>query len=411
MHENLIKQLGVTKTALFHLMNAINSGKVVPEDILSKFDEAVHKSQLLESAVALPQAAVRAVDSKSAAQRRDEFIKMHAKQPKEFDASVLGINGFPLPLKGYAEPNAFVPREGSDYVLRPDLLRVMIAWLLGGSMDSCLHFFGPTGSGKTSFARRVAELLNIPVLSYTCNQDTDMDHLLGHYVVNESGGMVWKDGPVTLAVRAGWWVQLNEMDYASPAVLAGLNDIMEGRGFYLTATNEFIEFHPDARIMVTSNTSGMGDQTGGSYVGTQQQNLAFLDRLESIPVDYMDSAAEVSLVQMDLGPLANILPELAPRLVKVATQIRAQYMGENAASSALEVTMSTRALRRWARKILLFKNIASKGEDPIQFALGLALTNKCTRPTQHAIANLVTAEVGAWASLTKPSVAAAATGT
>lgn len=391
----LMTMLGVQKTTMKILATAMVEGRVDPEALAAKFDEIVMRSNVLSLATTTTSRG----DGKTARQRRQEFIQLHSKPVKQHDASVLGINGLPVPLKGFAERNAFVPNVGDDYVLRPEMLRIMVAWLLGGRMDSCLHFFGPTGCGKTTLPQRVAELLNIPVLSYTCHERTELADLIGHFVVNDNGGMVWKDGPITLAIQAGWWVMLNEIDYASPAVVAGLNDIMEGRGFYIPETSEFVEFHPDARILVTSNTSGLGDQTGGSYIGTQQQNLAFLDRLESVQVDYMDAGLEVKLVEKDLGVLSTLMPHLAMKLVNVAGKIRQQYMGTSGAQSAIEVTMSTRALRRWARNILLFKDWHKAGIDPIQYALGLSLTNKASAPTQQAIAAVVQLEVGAWSNL------------
>ncbi|MEA3643572.1 MAG: AAA family ATPase [Lamprobacter sp.] len=252
---------------------------------------------------------------------------------------------------------------------------------LGGTATVC---WCPRRCGKTSLIRQVAARLHWPVQEVTCHGRMELSDLLGSFQLsNASTRFVY--GPLALAAREGHLLILNELDLMDPAELAGLNDIVEGAPLVIAQNGgELIRPHRKFRVIATGNSVGAGDQTG-LYQGVLRQNLAFLDRFRVLRVSYPEPEVEQSL----LAELVPSLPrEIADKLVVVANEVRRLFMGEsadhltgNAGQSELTLTLSTRALVRWARLTVTFKG----APNPLAYALDQALTARAVAEEREAI--------------------------
>ena len=69
---------------------------------------------------------------------------------------------------------------------------------------------GPTGCGKTRFVESMAHDLQRPLITVACHDDLTAADLVGRYLL-EGGDTVWKDGPLTRAVREGAICYLDEI--------------------------------------------------------------------------------------------------------------------------------------------------------------------------------------------------------
>ena len=69
---------------------------------------------------------------------------------------------------------------------------------------------GPTGSGKTRFIEHMAWNLKQPLLTVSCHEDMTASDLVGRFLL-EGSETVWKDGPLTRAVRYGGICYLDEI--------------------------------------------------------------------------------------------------------------------------------------------------------------------------------------------------------
>ena len=156
--------------------------------------------------------------------------------------------------------NPYVP-VNKPYVFRKDHLRDVLAFL-GFPNGDGLYLTGPTGSGKTSLLEQVAARLHWGVHAVTGHGRLELNDLLGQYRLAEGGAMHWIDGPLTLAVRLGHVLLLNEIDAVDPAELIGLNEIVEGKPLTIPQTGAVIMPHPKFRLVATGNSRGCRRSVG-----------------------------------------------------------------------------------------------------------------------------------------------------
>jgi cobaltochelatase CobS len=280
------------------------------------------------------------------------------------------VAGFP----DIQNPN--VPRIDQSYVFRRETLRDILAYLNDPDGDG-LYFSGHYGAGKTTLPYQVASRLNWPVQSYTAHSRMEFDDLVGTWkLVN--GVMEFLHGPLAIAMREGHLFILNEIDRADPGQLAGLHDLLEGHPLVI-ATNggEVMHAHENFRFLANGNSFGSGDNTG-LYQGVNQLDIAFMDRFRVVEVDYPTEDVEHSILEMKAPDLPL---EIRTNMIRVANQIRRLFIGGNNAETTLTITMSTRALCRWAKLSLVFKG----APNALEYALNQSLLAKAEPEQKIAI--------------------------
>jgi cobaltochelatase CobS len=310
---------------------------------------------------------------------------------KEF--SVRDIFGIDVPAEikvtGRAARGPFVPEQDAGYRFRKELLSDLLAWIKVGGRDG-LFLYGPTGAGKSSLVCQVASRLNVPVQRVTAHGRLEVQDLIGHHTLID-GDMVFVDGPLTTAMRAGQWFLLDELDLLDPATAAGLNGIVEGAPLVIPENGgEVVEAHPEFRFIATGNTAGAGDGTG-LYQGTLRQNLAFMDRFWVVEVGYPTEDQEREILAAAVPDLPEVIRE---RMVSVANQLRRLFLGEADRGAAIEVTFSTRSLVRWAQLAWFFRGLAQQGRNPVIHALDRALAFRAAPETRQALHEIVQRELG-----------------
>lgn len=300
--------------------------------------------------------------------------------------------GIPAPaditVPGFSEPGPFTPAILPEYEFRKELLSDLLAWLKFSREG--LYLTGPTGAGKSSLVCQVAARLNYQVQRVTGHGRMELAELIGHYTA-VGGDLVWLDGPLTTALRQGHWFLLDELDLLEPAVVAGLNGVLDGAPLTIADNGgEVVPPHPDFRFIATGNTAGSGDASG-LYQGTLRQNMAFMDRFWVVEVGYPDSGQESRI----LAKLAPHLPaDIRDRLINVANHIRQLFIGADTDGPQIEVTMSTRTLVRWGQLCWLYHGLSNQGLNPIHHALDRALGFRLEPATRQALHEIVQREFG-----------------
>ena len=69
---------------------------------------------------------------------------------------------------------------------------------------------GPTGCGKTRFVQYMAYRLGRPLITVACHEDLTASDLVGRYLL-KGEETVWVDGPLTLGIKHGAIVYLDEI--------------------------------------------------------------------------------------------------------------------------------------------------------------------------------------------------------
>ncbi|KAG7171260.1 Midasin-like 4, partial [Homarus americanus] len=117
---------------------------------------------------------------------------------------------------------------------------------------------GVVGSGKTSLVEHLACVtgrFKAPFLTKVqLGDQTDSKTLLGTYCCTQTPGeFVWRPGSLTQAVTKGYWILLEDLDYAPMDVISILVPLLESRTLPLTGHGN-IRAHPDFQLFATRRT-------------------------------------------------------------------------------------------------------------------------------------------------------------
>jgi cobaltochelatase CobS len=281
-------------------------------------------------------------------------------------------------INGYANPSAFTPKSDPDYMFH-ESCRDVALWFMSSPPEP-LYVYGPTGAGKTSLIKNVACRLNYPVFEINAHSRLDFESLVGH-LTYKNGNMQFQYGTLPLAMRYGGLLILNELDIADPAVLCGLNTVLDGSPLCITENDgELVTPHPLFRFVATGNSNGTSEDSG-VYQGVLQQNAAFLDRFWFVEVDYPNAETELKLLEKLAPQLGTTILD---RMINFANDVREQFRNQQ-----IEVTCSTRTLIRWARLTLMFQPMAKQGKSPVLYAMQRALGYRGCPTTQKALEGMV----------------------
>ncbi|MDF0643121.1 MAG: CbbQ/NirQ/NorQ/GpvN family protein [Nitrospira sp.] len=185
---------------------------------------------------------------------------------------------------------------------------------------------GPTGCGKTRFVQHMAYRLNRPLITVACHEDLTASDLVGRYLL-KGQETVWVDGPLTLGVKHGAIVYLDEVVEArkdTTVIIHPLSDDrrllpIEKKGQVIEAAEEF--------LLVISYNPGYQSVLKDLKPSTKQRFMA-------IEFDYPAAEVEMEIVRREAG----VDSEVAGKLVKLGAKVR------NLKNHGLEEGVSTRLL-------------------------------------------------------------------
>ena len=185
---------------------------------------------------------------------------------------------------------------------------------------------GPTGCGKTRFVRFMAERLGRPLVTVACQEDLAAADLTGRFLL-EGGSTVWRDGPLTRAVREGAICYLDEVVEARSDVMTVLHPLTDDRrSLPLDRLGEELQA-PDNFLVVISYNPGYQAISKELKESTRQ-------RFVSLTFDYPSADIEAEIVVAESG----VSPDLAAQLVKIgrgSRNLRSHGLGEGASTRLL----------------------------------------------------------------------------
>jgi nitric oxide reductase NorQ protein len=169
---------------------------------------------------------------------------------------------------------------------------------------------GPTGCGKTRLVEHMGVLLQRPVVTISCHDDLTSSDLVGRFTV-AGGDVIWTDGPLTRAVKAGAICYLDEVVEARHDSLAVLHSLTDHRrSLYLDRAGETVHAPDDFMLVCSYNPD---------YRSLLKElKPSFRQRFVTLPMSYLPADREAEIVVAEAGvPLST-----ARRLVHCAIAIR-----------------------------------------------------------------------------------------
>ena len=168
---------------------------------------------------------------------------------------------------------------------------------------------GESGTGKSEMIQKLADFYGQTLIRINFHQGVTESSLIGKYVV-KNNETLFAYGLVPLAMKKGYWLLLDEIDYAEPEHTSVLQAVLEGKPLVITSNEGEIVFpHQSFRVFATGNTTGRGDSTD-SYHGTNFMNSAFLDRWTIFEMTYSKKEFKI------LNSIINDL-QLSKKIVKI----------------------------------------------------------------------------------------------
>jgi nitric oxide reductase NorQ protein len=185
---------------------------------------------------------------------------------------------------------------------------------------------GPTGCGKTRFVQHMAYCLGRPLVTVACHEDLTAADLVGRYLL-KGQETVWMDGPLTLGVKQGAIVYLDEIVEARKDTTVIIHPLSDHRRLLpIEKKGQVIEAVEDFMLVISYNP-GYQSILKDLKQSTKQRFMA-------IEFDYPLPDIESRVVAHE----ADVGVDLAERLVKVAEKVR------NLKNHGLEEGVSTRLL-------------------------------------------------------------------
>jgi gas vesicle protein GvpN len=200
-----------------------------------------------------------------------------------------------------------------NFVSTPSIERVATRALRYLQSGFSVHLRGPAGTGKTTLALHLADLLTRPIMLLFGDDEFKTSDLIGnqsgytrkkvvdnfiHSVVKVEDELRqnWVDSRLTLACREGFTLVYDEFNRSRPEVNNVLLSALEEKLLVLPPSNnrtEYIRVNPHFRAIFTSNPE--------EYCGVHDTQDALMDRLVTINIPEPDELTQQEIVVQKTG--------------------------------------------------------------------------------------------------------------
>lgn len=185
---------------------------------------------------------------------------------------------------------------------------------------------GPTGCGKTRFVQHMAYRLGRPLITVACHEDLTASDLVGRYLL-KGGETVWLDGPLTLGVKHGAIVYLDEIVEARKDTTVVIHPLSDDRRILtIEKKGQMIEAVEDFMLVISYNP--------GYQTVLKDLKQSTKQRFVAIDFTYPARDLEARIIEREAG----VDKEIAQALVKVGEKVR------HLKNHGLEEGVSTRLL-------------------------------------------------------------------
>ena len=139
-------------------------------------------------------------------------------------------------------------------------------------------------------------------------------------------------------MRKGAVLLLDEVDLGSNKLMC-LQSVLEGKGYLIKKTGEWVTPAPGFTILATANTKGQGSEDG-KFIGTQIMNEAMLERFAiTMQQEYPPVSVEKKILEKEMALTGAVDSEFTTKLVDWADIIRKTFY-----EGAIDDVITTRRL-------------------------------------------------------------------
>ena len=196
---------------------------------------------------------------------------------------------------------------------------------------------GLSGNGKTLMIEQTCAQLKRELFRVNITIETDEDDLMGGHTL-QNGNIVFREGPVIKAMRKGAVLLLDEVDLGSNKMMC-LQSVLEGKGYLIKKTGEWVTPTPGFTVVATANTKGQGSEDG-KFIGTQIMNEAMLERFAiTMQQEYPPVTTERNILKQEMALTGDVDEDFVKKLVDWADIIRKTYY-----EGAIDDVITTRRL-------------------------------------------------------------------
>lgn len=271
-----------------------------------------------------------------------------SRQPTTFNPNpVPDTTMFLAQPKLKVEVDNLVPNKDATYV--PFGFHKDLTTILSSKQFYPVFITGLSGNGKTTMVEQVCAALKRECIRVNISIETDEDDLIGGNTLVD-GNVVYREGPVTIAMKRGSVLILDECDRGSNKLMC-LQAILEGKPYFNKKTGEVIHPAPGFNIVATANTKGQG-MGDGKYMSAQILDDAFLERFAvTIEQEYPSSKVEKKIIMKKMARVEKVDEDFADKLVQWSDIIRKTFK-----DGAIDDLISTRRLEHIVNAFAMFND-------------------------------------------------------
>ena len=265
-----------------------------------------------------------------------------------------------------------IPEKDSTYV--PFGFYKQLEQIIKSKIFYPVFITGLSGNGKTTMVEQVAAKLNRECIRVNISIETDEDDLIGGNTLQD-GNVVYREGPVIMAMRRGAVLLIDEIDRGSNKLMC-MQSILEGKPLFNKKTGEIVRPAPGFTVVATANTKGRGTEDG-RFIAAQILDEAFLERFPiTVEQDYPSPAVEKKILKNKMQFYGKLDEEFLEMLVNWADIIRKTFL-----EGGVDEIISTRRLVNIAQAYSIFND----REEAIKYCI-----NRFDEDTKTAFMDLYT---------------------
>ena len=330
-------------------MNKIEMQNKLAKVVFEKFGSTMTNTEITETAeemgMPFPHFLLKTELRVGRGQYRSPLAeRVVTKQPDTVAAMTVNVSDFNVESDSFAEN--LVPEKDPLFV--PFGNFATVKKVLQSKMFYPIFVTGMSGNGKTFGIEQACAQTGREVIRVNFTVETDEDDLIGGFrLVN--GETKFFKGPVIKAMEMGAVLLLDEIDLGNPSKIMALQSILEGGGYFIKKTGEYVTPAKGFTAIATANTKGKGSDDG-RFIGTNILNEAFLERFPvTVEQEYPSPAIEKKILGRVFESLDIKDSDFVEKLVDWADIIRKTFY-----DGGVDEIISTRRLVHVAKAFSIF---------------------------------------------------------